>query len=265
MEHVVSRDGIQIAFERSGTGHPLVLVHGTGTDHTYWAPVLPELERHFTVYAVDRRGRGQSGDVSPYAIEREFADVAALVDSIAGQVCLFGHSYGALCSAEAALLATNIRTVVLYEPPIGTTVEVVYPPGALETFTALVDAGRAEDALLMMYEAGDTSPEELSLLRAQRDWSARIEAAHTIPREIMSVRDYAFEPDRFRSLTVPTLFLLGGESSPYYKAAAETLCAALGQGRIAVLPGQGHEGVITVPGLVLREVLRFCPDQTDAR
>jgi pimeloyl-ACP methyl ester carboxylesterase len=265
MKQVVSRDGTQIAFERSGSGPPLVLVHGTGTDHTYWTPVLPELERHFTVYAVDRRGRGESGDAFPYAIEREFDDVASLVDSIPGQARLFGHSYGALCSVEAALLSTNIHRLVLYEPPVPTTVAVTYPPGALERFTALIEEGRAEDALLMMYEAGETTPEELSVLRAQRDWPARIEAAHTIPREVMSVRDYAFEPDRFRNLAVPTLLLVGGDSSSYYKAATEALCASLAQSRIAVLPEQQHEGVITAPGLVLREVLGFLLDEPETR
>jgi PHP family Zn ribbon phosphoesterase len=73
-----------------------VLIHGTGIDHSYWDPVAPELGRHFTVYSVDRRGRGYSGDTAPYAIQREFEDVAAMVASIAGDVFLVGHSYGAL-------------------------------------------------------------------------------------------------------------------------------------------------------------------------
>ena len=77
----------------------------------------------------------------------------------------------------------------------------------------------------------------------------------------MSVRDYAFEPNRFRNLAVPTLLLLGGDSSSYYKAATETLCASLAQSRIAVLPEQQHEGVITAPRLVLREVLGFLLDE----
>ena len=79
MEYLVSRDGTKIAYERRGEGPPLVLVHGTGIDHTYWDPVAPELERHFTVTSVDRRGRGRSGDTAPYAIEHEFEDVVALV------------------------------------------------------------------------------------------------------------------------------------------------------------------------------------------
>ncbi len=120
MEHLVSRDGTRIAYERRGEGPPLVLVHGTGIDHTYRDPVAPGLERSFTVYSVDRRGRGRSGDTAPYAIEREFEDVAALVESIPARAFLLGHSYGALCSLEAALLTTRIRKMILIEPSMYT-------------------------------------------------------------------------------------------------------------------------------------------------
>jgi pimeloyl-ACP methyl ester carboxylesterase len=85
-----------IAYETVGGGPPLVLVHGTGGIRERWAPVVPAFAEHFTVYAMDRRGRGESRDeTAPYAIEREFEDVAGLVDSIGGPVNLFGHSYGA--------------------------------------------------------------------------------------------------------------------------------------------------------------------------
>jgi len=89
--------------------------------------VLPALEERFTVYAVDRRGRGESGDSDEYAIEREFEDVVSVVDSIREPVNLLGHSYGALCSLEAALLTSNIRKLVLYEPPIPVGVEIFSP------------------------------------------------------------------------------------------------------------------------------------------
>src|SRR5689334_10111110 len=100
MKHVVSKDGTPIGYERTGMGPPLVLVHGTGVDHTYWDLLIPQLARDFTVYAMDRRGRGQSGDTLPYAMQREFHDIAALVNAIPGAVDLLGHSYGALCALE---------------------------------------------------------------------------------------------------------------------------------------------------------------------
>jgi Alpha/beta hydrolase family len=73
------------------------LVHGTTADHSRWDTVLPELGAHFRVYTMDRRGRGESGDAEPYRVEAEFDDVAAVVDSIGGDVSVLGHSYGALC------------------------------------------------------------------------------------------------------------------------------------------------------------------------
>src|ERR1700733_1955907 len=86
MEKVISKDGTPIAYQRSGKGAPLVLIHGTGASSERWKPILPALEEHFCVYAVDRRGRGASGDAHSYAIQREFDDVAAVVDSIGDRV-----------------------------------------------------------------------------------------------------------------------------------------------------------------------------------
>jgi pimeloyl-ACP methyl ester carboxylesterase len=261
MRHVVSSDGTKIAYERTGTGQPLVLVHGTGVDHTYWDPVIPKLARAFTVYAIDRRGRGQSGDTLPYAIEHEFDDVAAVVDSIPGAVNVIGHSYGALCSLEAALLTTGIRKLVLYEPPLYTTIEVSYPPDTLEKYDALLTAGKAEEALLMLYEVGQTPADELNALRALPSWHARVLAAPTIPREVMSVRNYSFDPRRFRGLATPILFLLGSETLPVYNAATQLLHGSLPHSRIVVLPGNGHDAAVTEPDLVLREVVGFLSDE----
>jgi pimeloyl-ACP methyl ester carboxylesterase len=259
MRHVLSKDGTRIAYERSGMGPPLVLIHGTGIDHTYWTPLIPKLQQYFTVYTVDRRGRGQSGDTQPYAIQREFDDVAAVVDSIPGTVGLLGHSYGALCSLEASLRTTHIHKLALYEPPVYTTVEVSYPADIRDRFDALLKAGKAEEALLMLYEipAGETSTDELNLLRSLPSWQARVLAAHTIPREQISVKNYSFDPGRFRNLKTPTLFLLGSESIPFYKAATEALHASLPQSRLAILPKQRHEAVVTAPELFLREVIGF--------
>jgi pimeloyl-ACP methyl ester carboxylesterase len=257
MEHVISKDGTPIAYERSGTGPPLVLVHGTTTDHTHWTPYIPKLEQYFTVYAVDRRGRGQSGDTEPYAIQREFEDVATLVDSILCTVGLLGHSYGALCSLEAALLTTHIHKLALYEPPIYTKIKQSYPTDTLDRINAHLKAGNLEGALLILYEIAQISIDELNLLRSLPSWQARVLAAHTIPREQISVENYSFDPSRFKNLKTPTLLLLGGESSPFYKAATETLHMSLPHSRIAVLSGQQHAAMVTAPELFLQEIINF--------
>ena len=152
METVKSKDGTLIAFQRSGAGSPLVLVHGSTADHTRWAPVLPALEAKFTVYAVDRRGRGGSGDTEPYAIEREFEDIAAVVDSIPGPVDLLGHSYGGICALEAALRTKNLRRLILYEPPIPTGVENAYPPEIVAEMQQRLAAGDGAEVVTLFME-----------------------------------------------------------------------------------------------------------------
>lgn len=94
---VVSAGGTEIAYERTGSGPPLVLVHGTSADHVSWDGIRSVLEEDRTVYAIDRRGRGESGDGAEYDLEREFEDVTAVVESVGEPVALFGHSFGALC------------------------------------------------------------------------------------------------------------------------------------------------------------------------
>lgn len=257
METVRSADNTPIAFERSGTGPALVLVHGTTADHTRWAPLLPELGRHFTVYAMDRRGRGESGDSDSYSLEREYEDVAAVVDAAGPQTSLLGHSYGALCALEAALLTSNVSKLVLYEPAFPAEGEELYPPGAVQRFQTLLDQGDREVLLTAFFrELVQMSDEEIKLVRADPSWQGRLVAAHTAVRELAD-GDYVFEPERFRGLDVPTLLLLGGNSPPFLRRPTEQVAAALSHSQIVQMPGQGHAAMTTAPDLFLREVLKF--------
>ena len=114
--YVTSPDGTRIAVFSRGKGAALILVHGASADHTTFRVVGPLLARDFTVHAIDRRGRGASGDGPTYAIEREFEDVAAVADALAagsdGGIVVFSHSYGGRCALGAALLTGTIRHVI---------------------------------------------------------------------------------------------------------------------------------------------------------
>ena len=262
-ETITSNDGTPIAYRRSGEGPPLVLVHGAAADHDRWRPVLPAFEERFTVYAIDRRGRGGSGDADDYAIEREFEDVAAVVNSIGEPVNLLGHSYGALCSLEVALRTRNVRKLVLYEPPIDVTGEGIYPSGVVDRMQAMLDAGDRDGVIVTtMREVAGVSPEVVEYMRSLPVWQARVAVAHTIPRELRANEAYRFDPERFGNLEVPTLLLIGGNSPASFEEAAKAVDEALADSRIVVMPGQGHAAMDTGTDLFTAEVLGFLTADT---
>ena len=250
---VRSRDGTTIAYERSGSGPPLVLVHGGVSDHTYWWAVLPALSARFTVYALDRRGRGQSGDAPEYGIDREAEDVAAIVDAIPGPVALLGHSYGGICALEAALRTENLRMLLLYEPPLGLPI----PPGFIGRIEAALTAGDRDRVIeLMMREVVGLSPDELSALRASQSWAALVSTAHTLPREVRTVERYRFDPARFRRLALPAVLLVGDESpEPLRVLGTDLARRAFPHAPVVGMPGVGHEAVETGPAVFADTVL----------
>jgi pimeloyl-ACP methyl ester carboxylesterase len=140
----LSRDGTAIAYWTTGEGPPLVLAHGSMCDHTAFDPLVAELRDAMTTFAMDRRGFGASGDAAGYALEREFEDVAAVVEAVAartgGPVALWGHSYGAGCAMGGAALTDAVHRLVLYEPELG----IPYPAGSIEEVEAALTAGDAE-------------------------------------------------------------------------------------------------------------------------
>ena len=261
-ETVTSKDGTPIACWRSGEGPPLVLVHGTAADHGRWRPVLPSFEERFTVFAADRRGRGGSGDPDDYAIKREFEDVAVMVDSLGEPVNLLGHSYGALCALEATLLASNVRELVLYDPGIEVAGQEIYPHEVIERLEALLGAGDRDGVVATtMREVAGLPPETVEYMRSQPVWQARVDAAHTIPRELRAVKAYRLDSQRFRDLGVPTLLLSGGDSPAALRKAAQAVDEVLPDSRIVVMQGQGHAAMDTGTNLFMTEVLRFLTSQ----
>jgi pimeloyl-ACP methyl ester carboxylesterase len=256
-ERVTSEDGTPIAYWRSGEGPPLVLVHGTAADHSRWAPVLPALEQRYTVCVVDRRGRGGSGDSHDFAIEREFEDLAAVVDSHGEPVCLVGHSYGGLCALEAALLSRNVGALVLYEPSFEVGVE-IYSREVIERLETLLQAGDRDGVVATTArQVAGVSPERVEHMRSQPGWQARVAVAHTIPRELRAVKTYRFDPKRFRDFAVPTLLLNGSDSPPGYRTAEEAVDEALQDSRIVVIPEQGHAAMDTGTDLFTAQVIQF--------
>jgi len=218
-----------------------------------WKPIMPTLAENYTVYAMDRRGRGESGDSKNYALEREFEDVAAVVDSIAGKVCLLGHSYGAFCVLGAALLTENVHKVIAYEPP-----PAPVPDGLLEKIEGLLDADDPESAVsVFLRDLVRMPPAELESFKATPVFSSRVAIAHTLPREFRAVLDFQINEEQFKQMTVPVNFFLGGDSPAFARSNCEEWQDILPNSRITALPGQQHIAMDTAPKLFVREVISF--------
>ena len=257
MKHITSKDGTVIACWQSGSGKPLLLVHGTTADHGRWSAITPHFAQNFSVYAMDRRGRGASSDAPKYNILREAEDVAAVAEAIGDHVAVLAHSYGAVCSLEGALLTDKIERLVLYEPPIPTGLA-AYPPGVPERIQALVDDGNLEAALELFFREIVRMPEaELAKYRQLPAWQTRIQLAPTIPREMAFDQTYTFDQRKFAELPTPTLLLLGGESPPLFQQATAVADAALPNSKVVILPGQQHIAMDMAPELFVGAVSSF--------
>jgi pimeloyl-ACP methyl ester carboxylesterase len=263
LTRVASPDGTEIAVFVSGRGRPLVVVHGTTSDHTTWRLVLSLFERHVAVHAVDRRGRGRSGDSPDYALAREHADVAAVVDAAAaafgGPVDLLGHSYGGNVAFGAALLTTNLRRIVLYEGwPVPNIAHRTTSPELMERIDSLLAQGRPEQMLeTVLLDVAKLSPDELDSVKAAPSWPARVAAAPTVPRELRAFSEQAFDPALAARITVPVLLLVGGDSPADVAADPDVVAAALPDARVRVLEGQMHMAHLTDPETFARHVLSF--------
>jgi pimeloyl-ACP methyl ester carboxylesterase len=258
--HVESADGTALAVWVGGEGPPIVLVHGSVADHTTLTPLIDDLCNHMATFSMDRRGFGASGETAPYTIERDFEDVAAVVDAVASRtgapVALFGHSYGANCAMGGAALTDNVHHLVLYEPSLG----VAYPPGSIESVESAVAAGDLDAAVVtVLVEIVGMSQEEIDALRASRtpDWATRIASAWTLPRECRVEQTWVYRPGQFETIQAPTLLLAGSETPDDLTKATHRAADAIPDARIHVLEGHGHMAHKADPALVGAILRRF--------
>ena len=254
---VASDDGTRIAVHRSGAGPPLVLVHGTTADHTRWVRVAPEFARHFTVHAMDRRGRGGSGDSDAYSIEREAEDIVAVAVQAGDDVTVLGHSYGGLCCLEAALQIPALRRLVLYEPPLPVGLPIATPELEAE-LEALIQRDEREEALLAFFRGVVKAPEEqLAVMKEHPAWPGRVAAAHTLVRETRVEGTYRFDVERLRGLKVPTLLLMGSDSPAFLREPTLRLNALIPNSRIHEMAGQQHGAMDMISAEFVRIVTTF--------
>jgi pimeloyl-ACP methyl ester carboxylesterase len=243
MDKVRSEDGTAIAFDRVGEGTPIILVLGAFNDRATGAPLAAALQDRFSVVTYDRRGRGDSGDTPPYAVEREVEDLQAIIEEVGGSASVFGYSSGAVLSLMAAARGLAITRLALYDLPLSARGARIHRPEDLAARLAgLVEADRRGDAVALFQTEGVGLPSEVvAQLRQAPFWPALEAMAHTLVYETEIVGDGSLPVELASSLAVPTLAIAGGESFPFMRETPSALAAVMPDARARVLEGQSHD------------------------
>ena len=254
MTRVPSRDGTQIAFTKAGNGPALILVSGALSHRALIGDpqLVPRLGEHFSVYTYDRRGRGESGDTKPYAVDREIEDIDALIEHAGGKAYLFGVSSGAALSLQAAakLGAAKVSKLAIYDAPFG------QPQRQFDEQKArvneLVKTGQPGDAASYFLSAIGTPPKALEEMKHSPAWEAMKKIDFTLAYDYEVLGDGQVPEDVAKAITVPTLVMNGEKSMDFMHAAAARMASLAPDGRHTTIKGQAH-GVTaeaTVPVLV---------------
>lgn len=261
MEKIRSADGTAIAFDRSGDGPPVLVVGGAMCDRAMTRPTAEELAKYCTVINYDRRGRGDSGDTAPYAVEREIEDLGALIAEVGGKASVYGHSSGAGLALHAAARGLPITRLVLHEPPY-------VPDGEeerrisreyAEKLEAILAEDRRGDAVELFMTTVGMTREMVGQMRNEPWWAGMEEIAPTLAYDSEVMGDISgggtIPADVVVKVTIPALVLCGGASPAWMIDIGKQIADAMPNGRHSVLEGQEHVVAPEVLVPVLAEFL----------
>ena len=248
MRTVTSKDGTTIAFDQSGKGPVVILVDGALQYRAFdqgMKQLADHLSEHFTVIHYDRRGRGDSTDTQPYALEREIEDIEAIMDEVGGSACLYGISSGAALAMEAAIALPNkVRKLAMYEAPYNDDESAQQTwKEYVKQLRSLLDEGRKGDAVGLFMMLVGASPEDVEGVKQSPLWPLWESIAPTLAYDhIASLGEDAGVPtERAGKVTVPTLVMDGSESFPFMHVTATTLAKVIPNAQHRTLEGQTHE------------------------
>ncbi|GAB3606098.1 alpha/beta hydrolase [Conyzicola nivalis] len=242
-EFVTSADGTRIAFDREGDGPPVVLVGGA-TQFRAFDPATAELARElagrgFTVVNYDRRGRGESGDTVPFAVDREVEDIAALVAEVGGAAALYGSSSGAALALWAAAAGVPTTALVLWEPPFE-----LEGTGDRDWLTGLEDRIAHNDRQgAAEFFMRDMPPEWLEAAKSSDAWQTLISVAPTMVYDAAALERTQHAPWReaWAAVTVPTLVVVGDQALPIFPPVADALVEALPRATQCRIDSSNHD------------------------
>ena len=257
MGKVQSKDGTTIAYDQSGKGPAVVLVCGGSVDHHSNASLAAFLAERFTVYNYHRRGRGESGDTQPYAVDREVEDIEAVIDAAGGSAYLYGSSSGAALALEAARqLPGKVKKLALWEPPYIPDGFPRPPSDTAKIFADLVAQGRRSDAAeFFMAKVVGMPPEFVAYAKSQPWWAAQEALAHTLTYDATIMGDYVLPEKRVAEVQTPTIVIAGGASFPIFAPTAAAIAKLVPNGQQRTLEGQQHNVDASVLAPVLVEFL----------
>ena len=242
MRTVTSRDGTVISYERSGDGAPVIVVGGATADHRGAAPLAAALPAHLSAVTYDRRGRGDSGDTLPYAVEREIEDLDALIADVGGTAFVFGESSGAVLALKAAASGLAISKVAAFEPPFrvgdGPPIRADY----LDKLTELTSSGRRSEAVeLFLTDAVGLPDEAVAPLRTSPMWPGLEAIAHTLVYDATIMGDGSLPADWLRKVTTPVLVLESAGSPQWLRQAAAVTAGTIPHATDRTLDGTFHD------------------------
>jgi pimeloyl-ACP methyl ester carboxylesterase len=254
---VTSQDGTAIVYDRLGEGPPVVLVTGGSVDRRTNAPLAAELAGEFSVYNYERRGRGESGDTPPYAVEREVEDLSAVIDAAGGSSHLYGTSSGAALAMKAGAAGLPITKLALWEPPYSLPDRPKPPADTAKVFRELMQQNRRDDAVeFFMAKVVGLPPEFVQAAREAPFWRDQVEIAHTLEYDATIMGDYNIPEDVAKAIEVPTIVIDGEASFDSMAETSSELARLIPNARRATLPGQSHDVDPTVIAPVLAEFFR---------
>jgi pimeloyl-ACP methyl ester carboxylesterase len=244
MSIVRSADGTAIAYESIGTGPALVLVDGAMC-HRAGGPMRPlaeALRDRFTVYAYDRRGRGESGDTLPYAVTREVEDLQAIIAAAGGEAGVYAMSSGAGIALATAAAGAGVSRLALYEPPYMAEIGDDGPIWAYtKELTELLAAGRRGDAVALFMTRVGMPEAVVAGMRSQPSWPAFEAIAPTLAYDDAVLTGGRVPRDVAAAVSAPVVVLTGGASPPPLQEAAKATAASLPTAELRTLHGQTHD------------------------
>lgn len=241
-----SKDGTSIAYESIGTGPALVLVDGAMCyrDFGPCRSLAEHLKDHFTVYFYDRRGRGESGNTEPYAPEREYEDLAAVIDAAGGDPYVLGFSSGGAIALQAAASGVHMKKLASHEAPyVGVNLRKGLKPDYLADLNALLAKGENEKALGYFMVDMVGGPKFLPLMfklmpKALNQLKA---VAPTLPNDARVMNTFEAPTATLAKITVPTLVMGGGKAKANMVKAVLDVASAVPGSVHRTLAGQTHQ------------------------